>query len=62
MNLTAEMKRRLAERNVFQREIDAILGVCPKMELTITNGRSIGSFDLRSLNKEIIKIKKLTNS
>lgn len=31
----------------------------PKMELTITNGKSIGSFDLRSLNQNIVNNKKV---
>lgn len=62
MNLTKEMKQRLIERIIFQKKIEELLRVCPKMELTITNGKSIGSFDLRSLNKEIVNNKKLTNS
>lgn len=35
------------------------LNIRPKMELTITNGKSIGSFDLRSLNQNIVNNKKV---
>lgn len=38
------------------------LDIRPKMVLTITNGKPSGTFDLRSLNQEIVNNKKLTNS
>lgn len=38
------------------------LDIRPKMELTITNGKPSSTFDLRSLNQEIVNNKKLTNS
>ena len=31
------------------------LGIRPKMEIQATNGKLQGTFDLRSLNKEIIE-------
>lgn len=55
MNLTSEMKKRLVERINFQKKVESILGVYPKMELIITNGKSSDGFNLRSLNLNLIK-------
>lgn len=55
MNLTSEMKKRLVERINFQKKVESILGVYPKMELIITNGKSSDGFNLRSLNLSLLK-------
>jgi hypothetical protein len=56
MNLTSEMKRRLIEREIFQREVNIVLGIRPKMEVTRGGcAHSDNPFDLRSLNKNAIK-------
>lgn len=55
MNLTAEMQQRIIERINFQRKIERVLGVIPKMEVEYTGGKPQGTFDLRSLNKAIIE-------
>lgn len=55
MNLTSEMKKRLVERINFQKKVELILRVYPKMELIITNGKSSDGFNLRSLNLSLLK-------
>lgn len=55
MNLTGEMKRRIAERLDFERKVEKALGIRPKMDVLQTNGTTTGKFDLRSLNEKITK-------
>lgn len=56
MGLTTEMKQRLLEREQFSMMVDIVLGIRPKMELIRGNGRCVpDSFDLRTLNKNIVK-------
>lgn len=57
MGKTNEIKRRVKEMKDFAAKVNSLLGVRPTMELTITNGKPSGTFDLRSLNKEIVNNK-----
>lgn len=57
MEKTNEMKQRIKEMKDFAAKVNSLLGVRPTMKLTITDGKTIGSFDLRSLNQNILKQK-----
>jgi hypothetical protein len=57
MGKTNEMKQRIKEMKDFTAKVNSLLGVRPTMELIITNGKPIDSFDLRSLNQNILKQK-----
>jgi hypothetical protein len=57
MGKTNDMKQRIKEMKDFTAKVNSLLGVRPTMKLTITDGKTIGSFDLRSLNKNILKQK-----
>jgi hypothetical protein len=57
MGKTNDMKQRIKEMKDFAAKVNSLLGVRPTMELIITNGKPNGSFDLRSLNQNILKQK-----
>jgi hypothetical protein len=57
MGKTNDMKQRIKEMKDFAAKVNSLLGVRPTMELIITNGKPIDSFDLRSLNQNILKQK-----
>ena len=57
MKLTKDMKRRIKEMESFAAKVNAVLAVHQKMEIFYTGGKSQDTFDLRTLNANLIKSK-----
>lgn len=55
MDFTYEIKERIIERESFNTRYEVAMGIRPKMVLIRTNGKSSGTFDLRTINKGIVK-------
>lgn len=53
--LTMATRQQVLESLISLERVKREMGILPKMELLKTGNKSIGTFDLRELNKDIIK-------